>query len=144
MLFRSIESGNFGVGPGENIAEFFEKLSVSFNLFWGALGTQGDIFFDSWFDRNVNFNGRRNVGHVSFFESIRCRDGIFEPIDCIGNEVFSFHNILVMGLLWEEVCAMVHIIPRKVRVGHGFHNVFIGLEDGKTEGRRVTRGGSDV
>jgi len=141
MVFDNggIESGHFGVGLGENIAEFLEKLSVSFNFFRCASGTQGDIFFDSWFDRNVNFNGRRDIGHVSFFESIRCRDGIFEPIDFIGNEVFSFHSILVMGLLWEEVCAMVHIIPWKVRVGHGFHNVFIGLEDGKTGGRRITQ-----
>ena len=31
-----IESGHFRVGPGENIAEFFEKLGVSFNFFQGA------------------------------------------------------------------------------------------------------------
>ena len=79
MVFDNggIKSGHFRIGPGENIAEFFENLGVSFDFFRGALGAQGDIFFDSWFDRNVNFNGRRDVGHVSFFESIRCRDGIF-------------------------------------------------------------------
>ena len=137
-----IESGHFRIGPGEDIAEFFEKLGVSFNFFRGALGTQCDVFFDSWCGRNVNFDGRRDIGHVSFFESIRCRDGVFEPIDCMGNEVFGFHSVLVMGLLWEEICAMVHIIPGKVGVGHGFHDVFIRLEDGKIGGRWDTRGSS--
>ena len=35
MMFDDggIESEHFGVGPGENIAEFFEKLSVSLNFF---------------------------------------------------------------------------------------------------------------
>ena len=58
------------------------------------------------------------------------------------NEVFGFHNVLVIGLLWKEICAMVHIIPGKVGVGHGFHDFFIRLEDGKTGGRWDTRGSS--
>ena len=33
-----IESGHFRIGPGENITELFEKLSVSFDFFHGALG----------------------------------------------------------------------------------------------------------
>ena len=34
-----IESGHFRIGLGENIAEFFEKLGVSFDFFRGALST---------------------------------------------------------------------------------------------------------
>ena len=40
-------------------------------------------------------NGR-DIGHVSFFEIILCRNGISKPIDFIMDEVFRLHSILVM------------------------------------------------
>ena len=80
--------------------EFFEEFGVGFNLFWSVLGTHGDMFFDTWFDINVYFDGRRDISHIAFFESVRCKDGVFEPINLIGNEVFRFEGILVMGLVW--------------------------------------------
>ena len=41
MVFNNggIESGHFRIGPGEDIAKFFEKLGVSFDFFRGALST---------------------------------------------------------------------------------------------------------
>ena len=79
--------------------EFFEYFGVSLNLFRGAMGAQGDILFYPWFVRNVNFNGRRDISHIAFFKSVKCKDGVFEPIKFIGNEVFRFKGILVMGLV---------------------------------------------
>lgn len=54
------------------------------------------------------------------------------------NEVFRFHNIFFMGLLYEDVFSVVHIIPRVASGGHGFHDVFIRVEDGHTGGRNTT------
>jgi len=65
-------------------------------------------------------------------------DGISQRIKFIRNEFLCFHNIFVMALLEEEVHMMVHIIPQKVRVGHHFHNIFIGMEYGVTRGRETT------
>ena len=41
MVFDNgeIESRHFRIGPGENIAKFFEKLGVSFDFFRAALST---------------------------------------------------------------------------------------------------------
>ena len=93
---------------------------------------QGNVLFYPWFIKNVNFNVRRDVGHISFFERIWCRNGIYKPIDCIKDEFFRFHNVQVMGLLWKEVRTMVHIIPRKVRGGHFFYNFFMKMKYGGT------------
>jgi hypothetical protein len=40
----------------------------------------GDFFYDSRFNGNVNFDGGGDVGHVSFFKSIWGRDRVVEPV----------------------------------------------------------------
>jgi len=100
------------------------------NLFWGALCPQDDILFDPWFIQNVNFDGKRDGSHVSFFEIIWCTNGDFKPINLTMDEVFGLHNILIMGLLRKVGNTMVHIIPRIIRGGHSFHDLFIVMKDG--------------
>ena len=39
---------------------------------------------------------------------------------------------------------MVHVIPQKKRCGHSFHDVFIGLKDGKVGRKRSIEGGRDM
>ena len=58
--------------------------------------------------------------------------------DLTMDEVFRLYIILVMGLLRKEVRMMVHIIPRIIEGGHGFHDVFIRMEDGGTGERETT------
>lgn len=54
---------------------------------------------------------------------------IFEPTQLTMDEVFGFHNLFIMGLLWKEVHMTVHIIAMIIRGGHGFHDVFIKFKD---------------
>jgi len=53
-------------------------------------------------------------------------------------KVFGFCNILIMSLLWKEVCTMVHIVPRIIMGGHGFHDIIIIMKYGRTLGGRET------
>ena len=39
---------------------------------------------------------------------------------------------------------MVHIVPWKIRCGHSFHDVFIGLKYGKVGRKRSIGGGRDM
>ena len=59
------------------------------------------------------------------------------------NEFFWLHNLLIMGLLRKEVCMMVHIIPRIIKGGHGFPDVFIIMEYGGRE-KYIPHGEEDI
>jgi len=48
-----------------------------------------------------------------------------------------------MGLLRKEVCMMVHIIPRIIKGGHGFPDVFIIMEYGGRE-KYIPHGEEDI
>jgi hypothetical protein len=49
-------------------------------FFRGACGANGDFFYDSLFNGNVNFDGGGDVGNVSFFKSIWGRDRVVELV----------------------------------------------------------------
>jgi hypothetical protein len=51
------------------------------DFFRGAYSTHGDVFYDAWFNGNVNFDCGGYLGHVSFFKIIGGRDGVFEPVN---------------------------------------------------------------
>jgi hypothetical protein len=53
---------------------------VSYEFFRGSCNANGDLFYDPWFDGNVNFDSGGNIGHVSFFKSIRGMDRVVEPV----------------------------------------------------------------
>jgi hypothetical protein len=54
---------------------------VSNTFFRGACSANGDFFYDSWLNGNVNFDSGGNVVHVSFFKRIWGRDRVIEPFD---------------------------------------------------------------
>ena len=60
---------------------FFEEGYVGGDFFRSACGANGDFLDDSIFYGNVDFDGRGNVGHVTFFKSIRGRNGFVELVD---------------------------------------------------------------
>jgi hypothetical protein len=53
---------------------------VSNEFFRGACDANGDFFYDSLFNGNVNFDSGGDVGHVSFFKIIWGRDRVVEPV----------------------------------------------------------------
>jgi hypothetical protein len=53
---------------------------VSCEFLRGACGSNGDFFYDACFYGNVNFDNGGNVGHVSFFKTIRSEDRVIEPV----------------------------------------------------------------
>jgi hypothetical protein len=79
-----------------------------------ASSSNGDFFDDSMFSGNVDFDCGGNVGHITFFKSIRGRNGIFEPIYRPGGDkIFGFdrvNGVLVRrheGFLWREECTVM-------------------------------------
>jgi hypothetical protein len=44
----------------------------------------GDLFYDAWFNGNVNFDCGGDVGHVSFFKSIGAGIGFLNQSICPG------------------------------------------------------------
>jgi hypothetical protein len=78
---RGIEARHFHVGPGKNVSIFLEEGFICDDFLRSSSSSNGDFFDDAIFDGNVDFNGWGNVGHVSFFKSIRGRNGVFEPVD---------------------------------------------------------------
>jgi hypothetical protein len=64
---------------------------VSYEFLRGACDTNGDFFYDPWFDGNVDFDGGGNVEHVTFFKRIEGRDRFVEPVYMpIWNEILFF------------------------------------------------------
>jgi hypothetical protein len=66
------------------------------------------------FNGNVDFDGGGNVGHITFFKSIRGRNGIVELIYRPGGDkIFGFnhiHGVLVRrheGFLRREECTVM-------------------------------------
>jgi hypothetical protein len=53
---------------------------VSFGFLKGAYDTNGDFFYDSRFDGNVDFGSGGDIDHVAFFKSGRGRDRGVEPV----------------------------------------------------------------
>jgi hypothetical protein len=58
-----------------------EESFVGGDFLRSACATNGDFLYDSISDGNINFDGRGNVGHVSFLKCIRGRDGVVESVD---------------------------------------------------------------
>jgi hypothetical protein len=54
----------------KNISVFLKESFERCEFFRGACNANGDFFYDSRFNGNVDFDGGENVGHVSFFKSI--------------------------------------------------------------------------
>jgi hypothetical protein len=70
---------------------FLKESFVSCEFFRGACNTNGDFFYDSRFDGNINFDSGVNVGRVAFFKSIGGRDRVFELVYMLGqDEILSF------------------------------------------------------
>jgi hypothetical protein len=46
------------------------EREIYIEFFRGVCDANGDFFYDSLFNGNVNFDGGGDVGHVSFFKSI--------------------------------------------------------------------------
>jgi hypothetical protein len=59
---------------------FLKEIFVSCEFLRGACDVNGDLFYNSWFDGNVDFNGGGYIGHVSFFKSIWGRDRVVELV----------------------------------------------------------------
>jgi len=53
---------------------------VSYEFLRGECDANGDFFYHSWFDGNVDFDGGGDIGHVSFFKSIEGKDRVVEPV----------------------------------------------------------------
>jgi hypothetical protein len=43
-------------------------------------GANGDFFYDSWLNGNVNFDGGGDVLQIAFLKSIWGRDRVVEPV----------------------------------------------------------------
>jgi hypothetical protein len=69
-----------------------KEVFVSNDLFRGACNANGELFYDAWFDVNFNFYYGRDVGHVSFFKSIRGRDRVVELVNVPRrNKILGFY-----------------------------------------------------
>jgi hypothetical protein len=64
----------------KNVMVFLEEIFVSSMFFRIACGANGDFFYDSRFDGNINFDSGGNVGHVALFKSVGGRDRVVEPV----------------------------------------------------------------
>jgi hypothetical protein len=53
---------------------------VSCEFLRGSCSSNGDFFYDSQFDGNVDFDGGGDIGHVAFFKSIWGRDRVVELV----------------------------------------------------------------
>jgi hypothetical protein len=111
---RGIEARHYCVWPGKNIPIFLEEGFIWGDFLRSASGSNDDFFDDAIFNGNVDFDGGGNVSHITFFKSIRGRNGIFEPIDRPGwDKIFGFdrvNGVLVRrheGFLWKEECTMM-------------------------------------
>jgi hypothetical protein len=65
----------------KNIPVFLKEGFVSNDFFRGACSANGDLFYDSWFNGNVNFDFGGDVGHVSFFKIFGGKNMVFEPVN---------------------------------------------------------------
>jgi hypothetical protein len=65
----------------KNISVFLEEGFIGGDFLRSECGANGDFLYDSIFDGNIDFDGGGNVGHISFFKSIRGMDGFVELID---------------------------------------------------------------
>jgi hypothetical protein len=61
--------------------EILEESFVGSNFFRSACGANSDFLDDSIFHGNIDFDGGGNVGHISFFKSIKGRDRVVELVD---------------------------------------------------------------
>jgi hypothetical protein len=77
---RGIKARHCYVWLGKNISIFLEEGFVGGDFFRSACGANGGFIDDSIFYGNIDFDGRGNVGHISFFKSIRGRDRVVEPV----------------------------------------------------------------
>jgi hypothetical protein len=53
---------------------------IRYEFLRGACGSNGDFFYDSLFDGNVNLDSGGDIGHVSFFKRIWGKDRVVEPV----------------------------------------------------------------
>ena len=67
--------------PGKYIPKLLKKGFVGGDFLRSASCSNDDFLDDSRFNGNVDFNGGGNVGQVTFFKSVRRRNGVIEPID---------------------------------------------------------------
>ena len=115
---RWIKPRNLGIGPSKDITKFLKNCFVWSEFLRGARSTKGNIFNHPGGGWYIEFNGWWNVGHVTFFKGVRCRDWIFKQMDTSMDEVFCFDRELVRRsrrLIEDEEGAMVKIIPRIFR-----------------------------
>jgi hypothetical protein len=77
---RGIKASHICVRLGKCVPIFLEEGYVGDDFFMRSCSANGDFFYDSGFDGNVDFDGGGNIGHIAFFESIRGRDRVFETI----------------------------------------------------------------
>jgi hypothetical protein len=89
--YRRIKAKHLHIGPDKNVSVFLKESFVSNDLFRGACGTYGDLFYNVWFNGNVNFDSGGDIGHVPLFKIMGGRDRIFEPVNVPwGNKNFGF------------------------------------------------------
>jgi hypothetical protein len=67
---------------------FLKESFVRNEFFRGACGANGDLFYDSWFNGNANFDYGGDVGHVSIFKT----DSVVELVYMLQrNKILGFN-----------------------------------------------------
>jgi len=82
MMFknRRIEARHLYVGPDKDVLVFLEESFAGGDFFKRACDANGDFLYNPRFNGNIDFDGGGNIGHITFFKSVRGRDRVIEPI----------------------------------------------------------------
>jgi hypothetical protein len=67
-----VDAWHFLIRPGKNIAEFFEKIRVSLNLFGGEICSDEDILHDARVSGDVDRYGGSESLHISLSINFLC------------------------------------------------------------------------